>query len=212
MEDQNETTPDAEDYAARRICRVGGAMYSGPTPLRIFPPVSLAAQRALRDVFAAGQVFQVVEPHLCFVHALLQEFNAVFKSYGYVAFSEIYAARCIPETSGIFNRLQVFMELSLSAFKFIAQIRCLLGIPLGVLGFHVRSRLRFWRWRFFVRCRRRFRLLRFFVNLTHDGNQARNVAKFFEVVVGPNHCVLAVRSCARLVCRAQRNSQGTQGH
>src|SRR5690242_12507984 len=33
-----------------------------------------------------------------------------------------------------------------------------------------------------------------------------------EVVIGPNHPVRAVRSRARLSCRAQRNGQGTQGN
>jgi len=58
---------------------------------------------------------------LCFVQALLKEFNASFRSDTYVAFIYIYPARRFPETSRIFKRLLVFMELSPSAFKFIAQ-------------------------------------------------------------------------------------------
>src|SRR5229473_1659431 len=85
------------------------------------------------------------------------------------------------------------MELSPSAFKFIAQLRCLLGIPLRVLGFH-------------VRCRRGCRGWLFFVHSAHDGNQTETV-EFFEIVVRPNHWVPTVRSRARLVCRAHRNGR-----
>ena len=57
---------------------------------------SLAAHRARRDVIAAGQVLQCVELSLCFVYALLKDFNASFGSDGYIAIIEIYAARRFP--------------------------------------------------------------------------------------------------------------------
>src|SRR6267143_2302639 len=101
---------------------------------------SLAAKHTRRDVIAAGQLFQCIELRLCFVRALLKEFNASLRSDTHIAFIYIYPARGFPETSRIFKRLLVFMELSSSAFKFISQLRCLLGIPLRVLGFHIRCR------------------------------------------------------------------------
>ncbi len=102
----------------------------------------MAAQRARRDVIAAGQVFQDIELLLRFAQAPLQDFNPGFGSNTCIAFIEIYAARCFPETSGIFERLPVSTELSPSAFEFISQFRRLLGIPPRVLGFHVRFRQR----------------------------------------------------------------------
>jgi hypothetical protein len=42
----------------------------------------LAAQRAGLDVIAAGQVFQVVEPHLLFHYVLLQDFDTGVGSGG----------------------------------------------------------------------------------------------------------------------------------
>ncbi len=53
---------------------------------------SLAAERARRDIVVAGQVCQCVEIRLCFAHALLEDFNAGFRSDTDVAVIEIYAA------------------------------------------------------------------------------------------------------------------------
>jgi hypothetical protein len=79
---------------------------------------SLTTHHAPRDVIAPGQVIQSVELRLCFFRALPKDFNARFGSDGYVAFIEIYAAAgCVLETLGIFKRLLVSAELSLSTFK-----------------------------------------------------------------------------------------------
>src|SRR5258708_8514414 len=95
-----------------------------------------------------GQVIESVELRLCFFRALLEDFNTRFGSDGYVAFIEIYAAAgCVLETLGIFKRLLVSAELSLSTFKLIAQLRSLYGIPVRVLSFHVGSRRSRGRWR-----------------------------------------------------------------
>src|SRR6266853_4333352 len=113
----------------------------------------------------------------------LQDFNSDFRGNAYIAFTEIYAARRLPQTSHIVDRLPVFAEPSLSAFKFIAQLRCLRRIPLRILGSHVRSRRRCRRWPFFF-------------DSTHDGNQTETV-EFFEIVIRPNHRVLTVSPCVR---------------
>jgi hypothetical protein len=139
----------------------------------------LAAQRAWRDAIAAGQVIESVERRLCFLHALPQDFNAGFGSDGYIAFIEIYAAGCIPETFGIFQRLLVSAELSLSVFELIAQLRGLRGVPSRVVGFH-------------VRLTKRYRLWHLFVPSAHDANQAE-IMQFFELVIGPNYHVLDIR-------------------
>ncbi len=154
------------------------------------PVSSLAPQRAWRDAIVSCEVFEFIDLTLYLMHAPLQDFHGGFGSNAYVAFIEIYAARCFPETSRIVNRLPVFTELSPSAFKFIMQLRCLHCIPLRVLGSDVGSR-------------RGRRCWPFFVNSTHDGNQAK-VVEFFEVIVGPNHCVLAICSRVRPIGRTQR--------
>src|SRR4029077_11404199 len=106
------------------------------------------------------------------VHMPLQNFNSSLWSNGDIAFVEIYATRCFSQTSRIVDGLPVFTELSLSAFEFIAQLRCLHRVPLRVLSSHIRFR-------------RRRRCWFFFVNSAHDGNQAET-AQFFEIVIRPN--------------------------
>jgi hypothetical protein len=103
---------------------------------------SLAAHRARRDVIATGQVFQCVELRLCFIYALPKNLNAGLRGNSNIAFNQIYAARRFPKTSRIVNRMPIFVELGLSAFKLIAQFRRLLGIPLRVWGSKVRLRCR----------------------------------------------------------------------
>ena len=66
----------------------------------------------------ARQVFEFVEPGLLCPNPALQDFNSCLGSNGDVAFIEIYAARHLFETSGIFKGLLVLTELSLPAFKF----------------------------------------------------------------------------------------------
>jgi len=84
---------------------------------------------------AAGQVIQSVELCLCFLRALPKDFNAGFGSDADIAFIEMYAAGCVPETLGIFKRLLVSAELSLSVFELIAQLGGLRGVPYRVVVF-----------------------------------------------------------------------------
>src|SRR5439155_22696331 len=110
-------------------------------------------------------------------------FNAGFGSDAYIAFIEIYAAGCIPETFSIFKRLPVSAEFSLSVFELIAQLRGLRGVPFRVLGFHIRLTKRCRLWHPFAHC-------------AHDANQSE-IMEPFKVVVGPNYLVRAFNSPAR---------------
>jgi hypothetical protein len=52
-----------------------------------------------------------------------------------VAFIEVYTARGCLEALRILDRLTISIEVSFSAFEFIAQSRSLLGVPLRVVRF-----------------------------------------------------------------------------
>src|SRR5712692_4024995 len=147
-------------------------------PSSTAPVSSLAPQRAWRDAIVSCEVFEFIELTLYLVHAPLQDFHGGFGSNAYIAFIEMYAARCFPETSRIVKRMPVFTELSPSEFKFIMQLRCLHCIPLRVLGSHVGSR----------RGRRCWPCC---VNPPYDGNRAK-VGEFFGVIVAPTPCDLAI--------------------
>src|ERR1700757_543693 len=90
---------------------------------------SLSAQRAWLDAVMAGEAFQVVEPRLRIYYALLQDFNAAFRSNRQILANQLYAAGGFLETSRILKRILVFAKLSLPAFKFVAQLRGALRIP-----------------------------------------------------------------------------------
>src|SRR6267142_1876919 len=63
---------------------------------------SLAAKRTRRDVIAAGQLFQCIELRLCFVRALLKEFNARLWSCSRLSFVQTTGLRLSVPARGLF--------------------------------------------------------------------------------------------------------------